>query len=170
MMQSPNKKITLSGLMIACGIVLGYLEYLIPLPIGIPGVKIGLSNIVTLLSLYILGPAISAVIVLLRIVLSGILFGNLFGILYSLCGAIFAFATMYFCKRSSAFSIIGISVAGGVMHNVGQLLLACSIVKQIKLSFYLPVLLLSGLLCGVLVGIISTIIIDRINKNVGIIE
>lgn len=167
MMQLSNKKLAFSGLMVACGLVMGYLEFLIPLPIGIPGVKIGLSNIITLLTLYLMGPSISIIILLLRIILSGLLFGNAFGILYSLFGAVFAFASMYFCHKISKLSIVGVSVAGGVMHNIGQLILACFIVNQIKLSFYLPVLLLSGLLCGILVGIISGIVINRFDKDMG---
>lgn len=162
--QLRNKNISIAGMLIACGILFGYVEYLIPLPIGIPGVKVGLANIITVVSLYLLGPSLSLVVLLLRVFLSGILFGNFFGIVYGLSGAVTAFIAMQIGKKAGIFSVIGVSIWGGVMHNVAQLIVACFLVSQIKLSFYLPVLLLSGLICGAIVGIISLEVLNRLKS------
>lgn len=164
MMPSRNKKIALIGLMTACGILFGYIEFLFPLPIGIPGVKLGLSNIITLICMSVFGPYETLLILVLRVVLSGVLFGNLFGILYGMAGALLSFAVMFFVKRTNRFSIIGVSALGGVFHNIGQLLVAMAIVSELKLSFYLPVLIISGLVCGLITGIASNIMIPRVRK------
>lgn len=162
MMQSYNKKIAISGLLVACGIIFGYLEYLFPLPIGIPGVKIGFSNIITLISLYTLPLPLCLCIIFLRIIISGALFGNFFGIIYSLSGAIFAFIFMLLFKKYNIFSIIGLSILGGVVHNTAQLFVAYILVSQIKIIYYLPVLLISGIVCGFIVGYISDLVLKRI--------
>lgn len=161
-MLSRNKTIAMSGLMIACGILFGYIEFLFPLPIGIPGVKLGLSNVITLVCMVCLSPQISCVVLILRVILSGILFGNFFGLLYSLSGAALSFIAMYLIYRLDKFSIVGVSVVGGVAHNVAQLMVACFVVSELKMIYYLPVLLVSGLLCGIVVGTLGNILIPRI--------
>lgn len=165
-MQSRNRKTAYIGLFTACGILFGYIEFLLPLPIGIPGVKIGLSNIVTLSSLFLLGPGAAFIVMLLRIVLSGLMFGNFFGILYSLAGGIAAYITMLVAKRLGIFGVLGISIVGGVFHNIGQLVVAAVVVTSMKLIFYLPALLISGLIAGAAVGIASGIIINRLQRFV----
>lgn len=169
MMQSHNKKIAYAGILISVGLIMGYLEFLIPLPVGIPGVKLGLSNIITLFSLYNFDPLFTFVVLILRVLLSGLLFGNLFGTLYGLSGAFISFIVMYLVKRGNIFSIVGVSIMGGIFHNIAQLIVACILISQIKLSIYLPVLLLSGLICGLAVGIISQIIINRFHNEKGLL-
>lgn len=161
-MQSRSKLISYVALFTACGILFGYIEFLVPLPIGIPGVKIGLSNIITVCSMYLMGPVVSLIILVLRVVLSGLLFGNLFGILYGLSGALISFLFMYFAKKINIFSVFGLSVLGGVMHNIAQLVVATILISQLKLIYYLPALLISGVLAGLAVGFLSRIIINRI--------
>lgn len=157
-MQSRNKRITYAALLIALGIIFGYIEFLFPLPVGIPGVKLGLSNVITVVCLYLFDPIMALGVLIIRVVLSGMLFGNFFGILYSLAGALVSWFAMTSLKKFDVFSVIGVSVAGGVSHNIGQLIVACLVVSQLKIMFYLPVLLVSGVICGFIVGIVSRII------------
>lgn len=161
-MQSRSRLISYVALFTSCGILFGYIEFLLPLPIGIPGVKIGLSNIVTVCSLYLMGPLASFIILLLRVLLSGLLFGNLFGIMYGLSGALISFLFMYLGKKLNIFSIFGVSILGGTMHNIAQLAVACMLISQLKLIYYIPVLLISGALAGLIVGFLSRIIINRV--------
>ena len=124
MTHSRNRKIAIAALFTACGILCGYIEFLFPLPIGIPGVKLGLSNIVTVLCLYMFDPVLSITVLVLRVLLSGLMFGNAFGILYSLSGALLSFGAMLLGRRLRCFSVVGVSVIGGIAHNIGQLLIA----------------------------------------------
>lgn len=163
-MQSHNKTIAVIGLFTCIGIIFGYVEFLIPLPIGIPGVKIGLSNIVTVVSMYMFEWPVSLAIILMRVILSGILFGNLYSILYSLSGALISFIVMIFIKKSDRFSMIGISAVGGVFHNIAQLIVAALVIENIKLTYYLPALIIFGISAGIAVGVISEIIYNRIRK------
>jgi len=167
MMRLYNKNIAIAGLLIACGIIFGYIEYLFPLPIGIPGVKVGFSNVITLISLYTLPLPLCLCILILRILISGAMFGNLFGIIYSLAGALFSFLLMYLFKKTDIFSILGLSMLGGVGHNTAQLVVACLLVSQMKIFYYMPILLISGLMCGFIVGYISNEILKRV-KNKGV--
>ncbi len=169
-MQLQNKRrfsirqITSIGIMAAVGIVFGYIEFLLPLPIGIPGVKIGLSNIVTLISLFLLGIPESICILLIRVGLSGLLFGNTFALLYSAAGALVSFCAMIIIKCTKRFTCVGISVIGGIMHNMGQLFVAAIVVKQIKIVYYLPVLFVAGLITGTIIGIVSAQIIPLVQR------
>lgn len=165
MMQSHSKKIALIGLLTACGILFGYVENLIDLPIGIPGVKIGISNIITVICIYMIGPIEALFVLVLRVVMSGFLFGNMYSLLYSLSGALFSYAFMVLGFKLNFFSIIGNSMLGGVTHNLGQLIIACIIISNLKLTFYIPVLLISGLIAGAIIGIISSIMINRLKRS-----
>lgn len=166
-MRLQNKKIAQCGLLVAIGLIFGYIEFLFPLPIGVPGVKIGFSNIVTVICLYILNPLDCFLVLFIRVVLSGILFGNFYSILYSLTGALFSFLVMLIVKKVNIFSVTGISVCGGVFHNIGQLCVACITVSELRLTYYLPVLILSGVLCGGIIGIISSVLLNRVSKLKG---
>ena len=164
MTQSRNRTIALAGLLTACGILFGYIEFLFPLPIGIPGVKLGISNVITLLCLFCLSPQMAGAVLTLRVVMSGILFGNFFGLVYSLSGAVVSFWAMYGAYRLKKFSVIGISIVGGVAHNLTQLAVACLVVSELKMIYYMPILLISGLLCGLVVGILGNILTPRIEQ------
>lgn len=143
------------GLLTALALTAGYIELLIPVPIGIPGVKLGLANLMIVWALYALGPADALAINGIRILLSGFLFGNLSMILYSLAGAALSFVCMYGAKKSGRFSMTGVSIIGGVTHNAGQLLTAMLVLETKSLFYYGPVLLAAGLITGMLIGIVA---------------
>ena len=150
------------GLLTALGLIIGYIEFLIPIPLGIPGVKPGFANIVIVWALYSLGPWAALMINGMRIFLSGFLFGNFSMILYSLAGAAVSFLCMCLAKKSGLFSMTGVSMIGGVMHNMGQLLVAMAVLETVSLVYYGPVLLAAGVITGLLIGIVSGEVKKRI--------
>lgn len=143
------------GLLTALALIAGYVEFLIPIPIGIPGVKLGLANLAVVWALYDLSPREALTVNGLRILLSGFLFGNLSMILYSLAGALLSFVCMLAAKKSNAFSVVGVSIVGGVTHNIGQLLVAMAVLNTVNLIYYGPVLLIAGVITGFFIGIIT---------------
>lgn len=157
-----TQKLAYLGLLTALALIASYVEALLPLPIGIPGVKLGLANLIIVWALYTLPAKEAFLINLVRIFLVGFLFGNMSMILYSLAGAIFSFCAMYLLKRSKSFSIYGVSLIGGIMHNMGQLLLAMLVLDTKNLIYYAPVLLISGVITGLLIGIICKEVQKRI--------
>lgn len=161
-----SKKIAHLSLLIALSLVFSYIETLIPINFGIAGVKIGLANIISVITLYLFGIGFSFFIVIIRVLLSGFLFGNMFSIIYSLAGGILSICIMYFLKKTEKFSITGVSIGGGVFHNVGQLLVAIIVISELKLYFYFPVLIISGVIMGTFTGIICSLIINRVETYV----
>ena len=160
-----QQKIATGSVLIALAIILSYIEVLIPFGFLIPGVKLGLSNLVVVIALYQLKKTDAFVIAILRILLAGFLFGNLFSILYSLAGGLFSFIVMIITKKTGKFSIMGVSICGGVSHNMGQILIAMLLVKTMQIRFYIPVLLVSGMLTGALIGVIAASVLRKI-KNI----
>lgn len=150
------------GIFLALALVAGYVERLIPVNLGIPGVKLGLANIVTMVLLYTAGKKAAICVTGVRILLSGFLFGSGFAMVYSAAGAVCSMLVMILLKRTKQFSCIGISVAGGVFHNVGQILVAVAVLETKALIYYLPVLIISGLGAGVLIGLVSGWMIRRL--------
>lgn len=155
MMKHNTHRLALMGLLTALGLIIGYIEFLIPIPLGIPGVKPGFANIVIVWALYTLGSVEALMINGMRIFLSGFLFGNFSMILYSLAGAVVSFCCMCLAKKSGLFSMVGVSIVGGVMHNVGQLLVAMAVLETVNLIYYGPVLLVAGVITGFLIGIVT---------------
>lgn len=153
------------GMYLALALICSYVESLIPFYFGVPGVKLGLTNIVVVLLLYTIGAKEAFGISLMRILLAGFLFGNPFSILYSLSGGILSFLVMYLLKKTEKLKVITVSVAGGLMHNMGQLLVAALVVENYHVLYYLPVLLIAGFVTGFLIGILSQEIIIRIGKR-----
>lgn len=142
------------GLMLALALILSYVESLIPFSFGIPGIKLGLPNLIVLLLLYGGRGEREALLVNgLRVILSGFLFSNLYAILYALAGAVFSFAAMYIGRRIKCFSMVGVSVLGGVFHNIGQLLVAMAVVETFAVAYYVPFLLAAGTVTGALLGV-----------------
>ncbi len=158
-----TKKVAFYGLFLALALVASYLERLIPINLGIPGVKMGLANIVTMVMLYCVGWKAAVLISLVRILLSGILFGSGFAMVYSAAGAALSILVMILLKKTDFFGCLGVSVAGGVFHNVGQILVAIAVLETTSLGYYLPVLIISGLAAGILVGILSGWLIKRLD-------
>ena len=156
------KKAAYMGLFAAVAIIFGYVETLLPVFIGVPGVKLGLANLAVIFVLEVYSWREAAAVSAVRILVIGFLFGNLFGIAYSLAGAALSLLVMAFCRRLGGFSVVGVSVAGGVSHNIGQLLVAMLIVENLSLLYYLPVLLAAGAVTGFLIGIVSSQVLNRI--------
>ena len=156
------KKTAFLGIFLALALICSYVESLIPFYFGIPGVKLGLANIVVVLMLYYTGAKEAFLVSMLRILLAGFLFGNLFSILYSFAGAVLSFFCMYVLKKMGKLNILSVSAAGGITHNLGQILVAAWIVENLNLFFYFPVLLLAGMITGVFIGIISREILIRL--------
>ena len=161
------KRTAFLGLATALAMIVSYVETLIPFHPGIPGAKIGLTNIVILIVLYRSGFRDAVSVSGVRIVLTGFLFGNLAAVLYSLAGGAVSLCVMQFLKaglpqkgsnmnrKESKFSILGVSMAGGVAHNLGQLLVAVFVVENANLLYYLPFLIVSGLVAGICIGMIA---------------
>lgn len=149
----------------ALALIFSYVEAVIPINAGIPGVKLGIANLVVLIAIYKMRPRYGLAINLIRILVAGLLFNGAFGALYSLAGGLLSFAVMLLLKKTKLFSIVGVSMAGGVAHNMGQLLVASLIVANLKMFLYFPILMFSGLASGILIGIAATIIDSRLPKD-----
>ena len=158
-----QKKLAYMGLFAAIAIIFGYVESLIPFFAGIPGIKLGLANLAVLFILETYTWKEAALVSMVRILVIGFMFGNMFSILYSMAGAALSLTVMTLMKRFSGFSILGISVAGGVSHNIGQLIIAALIVENTSLFYYAPVLLISGVITGILIGILTGEVTKRIH-------
>jgi len=159
-----TKRIACLGLFIALAFVLSYVEYLLPLNIGIPGAKVGLANLVVMVALYTLGKKDAALLSVVRVVLVGFTFGNLAMMLYSMAGALLSFVVMLIAKRTRLFSITGVSVLGGVFHNVGQIIVAMFVLETASLLYYLPFLIVIGTISGIVIGVISSMITVRVDR------
>ena len=162
-----NKKVALYGIYISLAFIFSYLENIYSLNIGVPGIKLGLANLVVLVALYteknIKAPILISVV---RIVLAGFIFSSLYSIIYSIVGAVLSLVTMIALKKINIFSIKGISMAGGIMHNVGQIIVAIIMFETKSLMYYLPILIIAGMICGVINGIVASLVIPRIKKEI----
>lgn len=154
-----GKKIALYGLLIALAFIFSYIEMLIPLPLP-AGVKLGAANIVVLTALYLLGFKEAFAISIVRIVLSGFAFG-IGTVPYSLAGGLLSLGLMALLKKSGKFGMAGVSVAGGVAHNIGQILVAMALLGT-KTAFYFPMLFFSGIIAGILIGLISSVVLKKL--------
>lgn len=161
-----TKKIALCGVLTALAMIFSYIESVIPIPIPVPGIKLGVANIAVITILYVLGVKEAIVINLLRIVLTSLLFGNVNSFLFSISGAALSLAIMIIMKKLDFFSCIGVSVCGGVMHNIGQIIAAVFIMGSEAIVFYLPVLIVSGVFTGVVIGVVSGIVAKHVRKVV----
>jgi heptaprenyl diphosphate synthase len=149
----------------AIALVLSFIESQIPAFVAVPGVKMGLPNIAIVYALYRLGWKEAAMISLIRVVLVSLLFGSAASFLYSFAGAVLSLLGMTLLKKTGKFTEIVVSVAGGVLHNIGQIAMASIILETDALRYYLPFLLVSGILAGVVIGLISGILIRRIHLS-----
>lgn len=150
-----NQRIATAALMAALALIFSYIEAMIPMPVGIPGVKLGIANLIILIAIYELDMRYALAINIIRISVAGLLFTGIFGALYSLAGGMISLIVMWLLKKTGLFSIIGVSMAGGVAHNFGQILIAALLVYNIRMFMYLPVLMLSGIVSGILIGLIA---------------
>lgn len=157
--------VTLSAL-IAVAMILSYIESLIPAFVAVPGVKMGLSNIATVFALYALGWQYAICVSVVRVFLSALLFGNFVSLIYSLSGAALALALMILLKKLDSFSSVGVSVAGGVGHNAGQIIAACIVMENAAISLYIIPLIISGTLSGIVIGLVAGNLVERVKKYI----
>ena len=158
---SISRRVSSGAMLVALAMIFSYVESLIPINLGIPGIKLGVANLVTVTGLYILAPMEVLLVVILRVLLVGFMFGNGMSILYSLAGGILSFLVMLLLKRIKGFSMIGVSIAGGVSHNIGQIAVAMCVLENTKLLYYLPVLMIAGTITGILIGVVSRKILPQ---------
>lgn len=153
------------GLTIALAMIMSYIEVLVPLSFAVPGIKMGLANIVIIFVLYKFGIKEAALVSLIRVILVSLLFSNVMAMWYSLAGAVLSLSVMWVLKKIDKFSVMGVSVAGGVMHNVGQIIMAIILLGTEQIALYLPVLIITGTVTGIVIGIVSGLVINRF-KNI----
>ena len=158
------QRITRIALLTALSLILFILEGFLPLPLPVPGAKLGLAAIVTLIALYTMSTRDAALMLTLRIVLASAFGGGLAPMLYSLAGGAASFAAMALLKRYTPLSIVGISAAGGFLHNMAQLLVAAAVLETTALFVYAPVLGAVGILTGILIGITAQSILQKISR------
>lgn len=158
-----SNKIALISVFTALALIFSYIEAILPFNFGIPGVKLGIANIVIVVALYQLGIKEAIGISIIRVIIIGLLFGNALSLIYSLSGAALSIIVMIISKKLK-LSVIGVSAMGGVFHNTGQLIAAAIMLQSEALVYYFPVLLISGLITGILIGIVS-FSINRIFKK-----
>lgn len=163
-MKKRTKSIALFGLLVALAFIFSYLEHFIPFPL--PGVKLGVANIVVMVALYLLGWKEAFVISMLRIVLVGFTFGSMYSMLYSLAGGVLSLAVMIILMRCGIFGIPGVSVIGGILHNLGQIMTAVVMMEgNTNLFSLVPVYAVTGTIAGVFVGILSALVIQRVKAQ-----
>jgi len=159
-----NKKLVTMALFTTTALMLSYVESLFPFFFGVPGMKLGLANLAVVITLYFYGWRDALTVNILRIVLSGLLFGNLFSILFSLGGAFISFVCMVLMKKLG-LSLYGVSMAGGAFHNAGQLLIAAFLVGTVRIGYYVPFLLIAGLVTGFLIGVLAREMLRRLPEE-----
>ena len=161
-MKGKTYKLTLIGIATAAAMVLSYVETLIPMPFAVPGVKLGLANLVALFLLFKLDWKAAGIVSLIRVLLSGLLFGNAASLAYSLAGAGLSITVMALLKASERFSPVGVSVAGAVSHNVGQILMAIVLTGTEQIAWWLPPLAVSGVVTGLVIGAVGALLVKKI--------
>ena len=158
-----TKKITFLGLSAALALLLSYVEFLLPpLFSAVPGIKLGLPNVVIIFTLYRYGLGAAATVSFVRLVISSMLFGNAMTFAYSLAGAILSLAIMALLKKLDLFSTVGVSITGGVAHNLGQILVALLLLDTPQIAYYMIVLTVTGIISGAFIGLCGAFMIKRI--------
>lgn len=163
---SKSKDVAHLALLISLALVFSYVEAIIPFNPGIPGVKLGVANIVTVITLYMFGNRDAFIVSVIRVLIAGLLFNGVFGACYAMTGAAVSLTGMILLRKTGLFSPVGVSMAGGVLHNLGQLLVAAALIEDMKIFFYFPVLMFSGIIAGIAVGAGSVLILARLKKSV----
>ncbi|MBQ8380933.1 MAG: Gx transporter family protein [Clostridia bacterium] len=153
------RRLVLLGTFTAIALILSYIEFLLP-PIwsAVPGIKLGLANVMVIYVLYSLSLKDAAMVSLVRVFLSAILFGTALTLAYSLAGAVLSLAAMAILKKLGLFSEVGVSIAGAVLHNLGQILVAVIVLRTAEIGYYMIILTLTGILSGVFVGLVGSLL------------
>lgn len=160
-----RKKTAYLGVMLALALICSYVEVLIPIPIGIPGIKLGLANIVIVFAMYSIGVKEAFVLSIMRVTISGFMFGNVVAIAYSLAGGLLSLFVMCLLKKTDKLSCISVSIAGGIMHNIGQIIIATILVDNYYVLYYVPVLMVAGFITGACIGVVAQEVFIRIGKQ-----
>lgn len=166
MEKNKTSKISRYGLLIALAFLFSYIENLFPIHLGIPGVKLGLANLVIFIALYSDGWKGALTISVIRIFLVGFTYTNSFSMIYSLAGGALSFLLMLLCKKTGKFNRITVSVVGGVSHNIGQIIVASIVLQNAYLFYYFPVLMIAGIVTGALIGILGEAILSKVMKAI----
>lgn len=163
--KSLGRRVAFLGVLTSLALILSYVESLLP-PIwaAVPGIKIGLPNIVIIVLLYTQGLKEAAAVSIVRVCLVALLFGNVMTMAYSVAGALLSLGLMALCKRLNIFSVVGVSVVGGVSHNLGQILVAIALFDTVELGYYMIVLAVTGTIAGVLIGIAGALLVKRFER------
>ncbi len=162
--KSMTKRTAYMGMLTALAFVFSYIESLLPIHLGVPGIKLGLANLVVMVALYTMSGKAAFTLSLVRIILTGFTFGSLSTMIYSFAGGMLSLGIMVLLKRYKLFSVTGVSVLGGVFHNFGQIIAAVFVAETASLLYYLPVLILSGTAAGTFIGILSSILIRHLTN------
>lgn len=157
-----KSRVAYFGVFTALALIFSYVETLIPVNLGIPGVKLGLANLIIVVALYKMRLSEAYLLSVVRVLLAGFIFGNYFSIIYRLAGGLLSLTVMALLKKWGGFSLQGISIAGGVFHNIGQLIVAAVVVETFSVTYYFPVLLVAGLLTGLVIGIVAEMMLKRL--------
>ena len=167
-MRTKSKRVALLGVLTSLALVLSYLESLLPpISTAAPGIKMGLPNIIIVFILYKFGLKEASVISLLRVfIVSIIMFGNVMTLAYSVAGAVLSLGLMALFKKLDWFSTVGVSIIGGISHNLGQILVAIFLFNTVQIGYYMIVLSITGTVAGVIIGIISSILVKKLEKIV----
>ena len=160
-----TRKVARIGMLMALAMILSYVESLFPAFVAIPGVRIGLANLAVIFALYTLGFGEAFAISLLRVVLSSLLFGTVLSLAYSAAGAVLSIIVMSLLKRTRLFVVAAVSVCGAVSHNLGQIGVACLILNAKGLLYYIPVLVISGVASGLIIGLTASVLLNRIGSG-----
>ncbi len=155
----------MATLLTSLAMIFSYIEFLIPFNLGIPGIKLGLANIVIIMTLYCIGTKYSFAVNVMRVLLSGLLFSGMFGCMYAMTGALLSLSVMSLLKKTGLFSVIGVSVAGGITHNLAQVITASFVVSNLNVFGYFPLLIFSGLVCGFVNGLISHSVMQHLPSD-----
>lgn len=165
-MSSKAKKTALLGVLTSVALVLSYLESILP-PIwaAVPGIKVGLPNVVIIFLLYKFGVKEAAIVSFIRLFIVALLFGNVMTLAYSFAGALLSIVLMAICKKIKVFSVVGTSIVGGVAHNLGQILVAIFLFDTVQIGYYMIVLAITGTIAGVFIGLAGALLLKRLDKS-----
>ncbi len=166
-MRNLTKKIALLGVLTSVALVLSYLEAMLPpISTAAPGIKMGLPNIIVILLLYKFGLKEALMVSGIRVFIVALLFGNVMTLAYSVAGAVLSLALMTLFKKLNLFSIVGVSIIGGISHNLGQILVAIFLFDTIQIGYYMIILAITGTIAGVIIGVIGSILVKKLEKIV----
>ena len=157
-------RMTTLSMLVATALILSFVESQIPPIVPIPGVKLGLANIVTLFALYKLGAPSAMAVAIVRVSLSSLLFGSVSSFAYAIGGALLSFVVMFLLKKLGWFATFTVSIAGAVAHNIAQICVSMLILQTEVVIYYLPALLISGIITGAVIGIIGAVLLKKLEK------